>query len=578
MAEWTTTLPGETNSFAEMPQICQDQFGLIEDTFGEEHSTMNEAACGTHIPGVAGVTKSASTTIIGALALPGSGALAWDTTVGWWKRYWASAWGYPGSATKWSRVRAYAGANQNLTSVNGGSQTATIAFNTEDYDSLAEFAANTFTPADSGYYLVMATWCASGATTGAVETCSTYPASAVTEKWSASMTSRPTADISTGWTTFPTVDYHYDQIDEVNCDLSNGLSATTTVTDRFQHSKFAIPAGSTIGKVQVVVKGRNLAEYYGYPILYGQIRVGTTWYQHATHQSLPASTNYLIFNWATNPAGGSWTVDQINEAAGSNNLSGFGLANAVYGVNTAYVYQAYLKVDYTLANNNYANIDESTADDENTLWAAPATSGTANVEVLSAATGANIPTSTSDSLSATLYVRAKCLTATGTKLKGVIRCGSTNYYSTTEATLTDDFANYGFVWDTNPSTLTSWTSGDFAGSTASALSGYGFYISTGALASTAIISQCYIKMDWNSPPSTMSILLRKGGTVVASATKQVQSPGLETDDQVKLSEMVYLTAGQTLDVQAQKTVTNDVIMSGQDLTYVAIHRLGSQGM
>jgi hypothetical protein len=58
----------------------------------------------------------------------------------------------------------------------------------------------------------------------------------------------------------------------------------------------------------------------------------------------------------------------------------------------------------------------------------------------------------------------------------------------------------------------------------------------------------------------------------------VQSPGVELGEQIQLVEMLYLSAGETVDVQAKKTITNDIILAGQDVTYIAIHRLGSQGL
>jgi hypothetical protein len=158
MGTWLKDRPGDKDSFATTPQIAQDNFDAIEDIFGQEHYTLNESLCGTHVPGIMGVAASATTVEIATLTLPGSGAIAWDTTVGSWKRNWVDTWAVPGSATKWSRTRAYLGANQSLPA-----DTPTqIQFNTEDYDSMNEFASNTFTALDTGYYLVVASWCASG--------------------------------------------------------------------------------------------------------------------------------------------------------------------------------------------------------------------------------------------------------------------------------------------------------------------------------------------------------------------------------------------------------------------------------
>lgn len=163
---WLKNRPGDSDSFANVPTIAQDNFDVIEDIIGEEHYTLGEALCGTHIPGVAGFAKSGTTTIIGSLTSPGSGAIAWDYTLGCWKRYWDSAWAIPGSATKWSRVRAYLNSNQALTAVDGGTQVAQIEFNAEDYDSLSEFSSSAFSATDAGEYLVVSSWSACGAQTG----------------------------------------------------------------------------------------------------------------------------------------------------------------------------------------------------------------------------------------------------------------------------------------------------------------------------------------------------------------------------------------------------------------------------
>ncbi len=162
MGTWLKDRPGDKDSFATTVPIVQDNLDAIEDLFGQEHNTFSETACGTHISGVMGVVASASTVGILTLTSPGTGAVAWDTTVGSWKRYWGDTWAVPGSATKWSRCRAYANSNQEL-----ALETLTnVTFSTEDYDSLNEFAGNTFTALDAGYYLAVASISISGQAVG----------------------------------------------------------------------------------------------------------------------------------------------------------------------------------------------------------------------------------------------------------------------------------------------------------------------------------------------------------------------------------------------------------------------------
>jgi hypothetical protein len=241
------------------------------------------------------------------------------------------------------------------------------------------------------------------------------------------------------------------------------------------------------------------------------------------------------------------------------------------------VYQVYIRVKYTLTGGNYLNIDETSPDDLDYLYASPSVSGTTNAEIVSA-DHFSLSSAATD-LSATVAIRGRCHSSTGVQIGAVIKIANTNYFSPSSQALTTIPTTYSFTWNANPATNSSWTPADLNGTSASAMSAYGFYIyNTSSAASTAIITQCSISVDGDVTPSTMGILLRKGGTVIASATREMAMPGVETDEQIKISDMVYLTAGQTLDVQARKTATNDVIMSGSDFTYVAIHRLGSQAL
>jgi len=586
---WYKDKPGENNSFSDVPQIAQDNFDATEDAFGQEHYTLGASLCGTHIPGVMGVVKSASTTIINALSSPGSGAMAWNTTLGWWQRYWASAWAIPGSATKWSRVRAYkSSGNQSFDNGEGGSQTAAVTFDAETYDSLSEFAANTFTPADSGYYLVIASLGFSGGTSSYATSGLTYPDYPVTEVWSMCQSRTVTADISLNYSC-STGSNGYACIDEEPLSEDDYIYKESSSDDRnntFQHSKFSIPAGSTITNVQVVAYGwaHNAVSH-----VRGMIRVGSTWYESTSTVLNEHTGIYYVFSWTANPVTSSaWTVDQINEV-GANCLSGIGLSTDHHGIfgTTVYYHQLYARVNYTYANNNYTAVDEATYDDNDFLTLAPTTSGYAAASEVMSANSTTVGNSTATNMSATISIRAKCFSATGVNIGGVLRVAGTNYYSEagsaqsvtpSSAALTTTWTSYTFCWSANPAG-TAWASGDFDGTSTSAVSAYGFYIyNTSSAASTANVSQCNITFQWADLNPTINVLLLKGGTVAASATKEVQEPGSETDEQITLVEMVYLTAGQTLSVQAKKTVSDDAILSGSDTTYLAIHRLGSQGL
>lgn len=158
MGKWLKDKPSDKDSFSVTPAIVQDNLDAIEDIFGKEHSTLGDTLCGAHVPGIMGAMASASTFTISLITTPGSGAIAFDTSVGWIKRRWGGTWAIPGSGTKWSRARAYLGTNQPLPA-NTPTQ---INFASESYDSLEEFSAYTFTASAEGHYLVVASWCASG--------------------------------------------------------------------------------------------------------------------------------------------------------------------------------------------------------------------------------------------------------------------------------------------------------------------------------------------------------------------------------------------------------------------------------
>ena len=102
--------------------------------------------------------------------------------------------------------------------------------------------------------------------------------------------------------------------------LQLGTTANSEITMTFP--VFTIPVGATAITVDVLyydaepVSGTNTSA--------GRIRVGTTQYSSATHN--PSGTTYTsrTKSWATNPAGGNWTVDQVN-STGANNLVQFGV-------------------------------------------------------------------------------------------------------------------------------------------------------------------------------------------------------------------------------------------------------------
>ena len=165
---WRKLYPNSDNAINEIPAILRDNFDAIEDAYDLEHyspSSGSAAVSGEHRLGLVGAIYEGTTAQIAALTSPQDGALAYDTTVGVLIRYNGSAWFRIG-ANYWSRFRAYASSG---TAVTSGASAQTLVFDTENYDTLAEYSTTTgiFTALASGYYLLVAqiTMAASGTQT-----------------------------------------------------------------------------------------------------------------------------------------------------------------------------------------------------------------------------------------------------------------------------------------------------------------------------------------------------------------------------------------------------------------------------
>lgn len=147
---WSESNPSTTSKINEIPGYVQDNLDAIEDMLGAYHSSLASAASGTHTLGINGFAYDGSTAGLTALSGVGSGALAFDTTVGAYKIYSGSSWVVVGT-NQWSRVRAYSSLAQTF-----GNSPTTVIFGTETYDTLSEFDTSTgvFTALASGGYIV----------------------------------------------------------------------------------------------------------------------------------------------------------------------------------------------------------------------------------------------------------------------------------------------------------------------------------------------------------------------------------------------------------------------------------------
>lgn len=164
----------------------------------------------------------------------------------------------------------------------------------------------------------------------------------------AQQTRAPTSNIGTGGTVayssgtsaFALVNDYPDTADPLTSYVTLGTTASSFFTCGF--SNFTVPAGSTINWVEV--------QYYdeepstGTNASAGRIRVNATYYDSATHNPSTTTTQRLK-RWTTNPAGGSWTVDQVNNVGGTG-LNAFGVigpdSNPIHRVGAMQIV-----VDYT---------------------------------------------------------------------------------------------------------------------------------------------------------------------------------------------------------------------------------------
>lgn len=161
---WINIYPTSDTKIRDLPDILSDNFEAIEDILDVEHDTLTSGTSGHHREGGIGIIFEGTTAAITALSSPPSGALAYDTTIGYLRKYTGSEWVV--MTDSHPRVRAYKSTNS--TAASASTQTSTgdyVVFDTEDYDELSEYDHSTgiFTASSSGLYhiLVSVAVCAS---------------------------------------------------------------------------------------------------------------------------------------------------------------------------------------------------------------------------------------------------------------------------------------------------------------------------------------------------------------------------------------------------------------------------------
>lgn len=160
MTTWRKEYPKTTTRLSDLPEIHTDNFNVIQSASNYEHHSMasaDTALSGKHRLGAVGVIFEGTTAEINALSSTcGTGAVAYDTTLGVMKYYSGSAWTV--LTTNWDRLRAYRSTD---IAVTADASADILPFDTEDYDTLSAYnnATGVFTATVSGYYLITANVC-----------------------------------------------------------------------------------------------------------------------------------------------------------------------------------------------------------------------------------------------------------------------------------------------------------------------------------------------------------------------------------------------------------------------------------
>jgi hypothetical protein len=163
----------------------------------------------------------------------------------------------------------------------------------------------------------------------------------------ATLTVEATGDIDSNWTPSTGTD-RYAMVADSN-DGTTIASSTNNQQQFFSYASIAgsIAAGSTINSVQVVVRAQNATDGDV------QVRVFVGGGAAGNGATTALSTTLTTYSGAstvftTNPdTTAAWTRDQVVNAAGASNLTGFGVRAVNVTSGTVTVAKAYMVIDYT---------------------------------------------------------------------------------------------------------------------------------------------------------------------------------------------------------------------------------------
>jgi hypothetical protein len=151
---WDSTVPTTGTKIIDIPAIFTGNWHAFDEILEVQHYGHTSELSGRHIAGRTAVLCSDATTGITGMTPPGSGALAFDTTLGTLRAYFNSTWMLAANLPKTS-IKAYVGTGDQSIPSDG----ATIQFDTEAEDTLNEFNTTTYTfsPCAAGFFNISVT-------------------------------------------------------------------------------------------------------------------------------------------------------------------------------------------------------------------------------------------------------------------------------------------------------------------------------------------------------------------------------------------------------------------------------------
>jgi len=579
---WDSNRPTIEDKMSDVPSIVQGNFEALQNAMSGEHAGIGDTSSvsGRHCSGGSEWLYEGTTASIALLSSPGSGSLAYDTTIGQLKRYWSSSWN-PVSSASWSRGRWYLSSNVSLSSINGGSESQGLSFTGKSYDTLSEWgsAAGTWTVTADGYYLVIG-----AVTLNNSGTRGTTLASAISA--TADHTKKFTGAAYLNQTVYPTGDGTHSNWDSTGASYYTEIgeavmnSATNIHTNANSPAYFSLaPAAAALATADsidsVVISGYT--DPVGSEGIF-KLNVNGTWYDSST---IGAAAAYTSREWTVDPStSAAWT------SAGVLSISGIGVDDFRDGfTGTGYLYWLKLLI-YADGATNTPLIHTNDGD----LTYVELSAGAANCfspELYKFTQPVTNPTSQVQNISVNLSARMKSSTANAITASSVIRCQSTNYSAAdteTRVISSTDWATYTWKYSTNPKSTTAWTAGDIKGTGTNYLSAYGIQVAYASPSTvSADLSYCYAEVAWeNIEPYAQLDLIRipAGGAsaVSRSVVQKMGESGVAEEESVRLMDVLPLSAGDKLGFMITKTANNDTVMSGEGVSWFCIHRLGADGL